>query len=209
MPSNASSRKGKSPTSGAGKAVVKAKGTSKKVAGKKSVPSVPKKTSSSSPKRTASAVTGGLKIGSRAPAFSLSNEKGQVVKLSELKGKKVVLFFYPKDDTSGCTKEACSFRDGLQAIRRKGAVVLGVSADSVASHQKFSQKYTLNFPLLSDESKSMLQAYGVWKEKSMYGRTYMGIERTTVLIGKDGTISHVFPKVKVEGHYEEVLEALG
>ncbi|MDH5427832.1 MAG: thioredoxin-dependent thiol peroxidase [Nitrospirota bacterium] len=154
-------------------------------------------------------MTGGVKVGSRAPAFSLPNEQGQVVKLSELKGKTIVLFFYPKDDTSGCTKEACSFRDGLQAIRKKGALVLGMSADSVVSHQRFSQKYDLNFPLLSDESKAIIQAYGVWKEKSMYGRKYMGIERTTVVIAKDGTISHVFPKVKVEGHYEEVLAALG
>ena len=153
-------------------------------------------------------VTGGLKVGGRAPAFSLPNEKGQVVKLSDLKGKKIVLFFYPKDNTPGCTKEACSFRDGLQAIRKKGAVVLGVSADSVASHQKFSKKFDFNFPLLSDESKTMIQAYGIWKEKSMYGRKYMGIERTTVLIAKDGIISHLFPKVKVNGHYEEVLEAL-
>ena len=144
------------------------------------------------------------------PLFPCPMKKGNVVKFSELrKGEKIVLFFYPKDDTPGCTKEACSFRDGLQAIRKKGAVVLGVSADSVASHQKFSQKFDFNFPLLSDESKSMIQAYGVWKEKSMYGRKYMGIERTTVLIAKDGSISRVFPKVKVEGHYEEVLDALG
>lgn len=152
---------------------------------------------------------GELKVGSCAPAFSLPNEKGQMVKLSELRGKKIVLFFYPKDNTPGCTKEACSFRDGLQAIRKKGAVVFGVSADSVSSHQTFSQKFDLNFPLLSDEPKAMIQAYGVWKEKSMYGRKYMGIERTTVVIAKDGTISHVFPKVKVDGHYDEVLEALG
>jgi len=132
-----------------------------------------------------------------------------MVKLSELQGKKVVLFFYPKDDTPGCTKEACSFRDGLPDMRKKGAVVFGVSADSVESHQKFSKKFELNFPLLSDESKTTIQAYGVWKEKSMYGRKYMGIERTTVLIAKDGTISHVFPKVKVDGHFSEVLEALG
>jgi peroxiredoxin Q/BCP len=160
-------------------------------------------------KKKTTAATGGLKVGNRAPAFSLPNEIGKVVKLSDLKGKKIVLFFYPKDNTPGCTQEACSFRDGLQAIRKKGAVVLGVSADSVASHQKFSKKFDFNFPLLSDESKAMIQAYGVWKEKSMYGRKYMGTERTTVVIGKDGIISHLFPKVKVNGHYEEVLEALG
>ncbi len=208
MPSKIQSGKGSKPTSSPAKNAVKAKVTPKKTPTTKTKPAVAKKSASIPAKGKASAVTSGLKIGSRAPAFSLPNEKGQVVKLSELKGKKIVLFFYPKDDTSGCTKEACSFRDGLQAIRKKGALVLGVSADSVASHQKFSKKYDFNFPLLSDESKAMIQAYGVWKEKSMYGRKYMGIERTTVLITKDGTISHVFPKVKVDGHYEEVLEAL-
>lgn len=209
MPPKTQASKEKKPTSGATKSVVKVKATSKKTTAKKLALSGPKKSGSISSKAKGLAVTIGLKVGSRAPAFSLPNEKGQVVKLSELKGKKIVLFFYPKDDTSGCTKEACSFRDGLQAIRKKGAVVLGVSADSVASHHKFSQKYDFNFPLLSDESKAMIQAYRVWKEKSMYGRKYMGIERTTVLIAKDGTITHVFPKVKVDGHYEEVLEALG
>ena len=208
MPSKIQSGKGSKPTPSPTKNAVKAKVTPKKTPTTKTKPSVAKKSAAIPAKGKASAVTSGLKIGSRAPAFSLPNEKGQVVKLSELKGKKIVLFFYPKDDTSGCTKEACSFRDGLQAIRKKGALVLGVSADSVASHQKFSKKYDFNFPLLSDESKAMIQAYGVWKEKSMYGRKYMGIERTTVLIAKDGTISHVFPKVKVDGHYEEVLEAL-
>ena len=200
MPPKTLSSKRKKPTSGESKAPTKVKITSKKTTVKKSG-------ASKAPKGK-EAVTGGLKVGSRAPAFSLPNEKGQVVKLSDLKGKKIVLFFYPKDNTPGCTQEACSFRDGLAAIRKKGAVVLGVSADSVASHQKFSEKFDFNFPLLSDESKAMIQAYGVWKEKSMYGRKYMGIERTTVLIAKDGTISQVFPKVKVNGHYEEVLEAL-
>ena len=209
MPSNRQSSKVKKTASSPSKTAAKAKVTPKKTPAKKSGQSLNKKSTATSSKGKISTVTGGLKVGSRAPAFSLPNEQGRVVKLSELQGKKVVLFFYPKDDTPGCTKEACSFRDGLQAIRKKGAVVLGVSADSVASHQKFSQKFDFNFPLLSDESKAMIQAYGVWKEKSMYGRKYMGIERTTVLIAKDGTISHVFPKVKVEGHYEEVLEALG
>ncbi len=209
MPSNSQLSKGKNPASSSSKTAVKAKVTPKKATVTKSAQSLNKKSTSTSSKGKIATVTGGLKVGIRAPAFSLPNEKGQVVKLSDLKGKKVVLFFYPKDDTPGCTKEACSFRDGLQAIRKKGAVVLGVSADSVASHQKFSQKFDFNFPLLSDESKAMIQAYGVWKEKSMYGRKYMGIERTTVLIAKNGTISHMFPKVKVDGHYEEVLEALG
>ncbi len=208
MPSGTSSGKGKKPSSGVSKTGTKTKGPTKKTTAKKSATSATKKPRASTAKGKAIVSTGGLKVGSRAPAFSLPNDKGQIVKLSDLKGKKVVLFFYPKDDTPGCTKEACSFRDGLQAIRKKGAVVFGVSADSVDSHQKFSKKFSLNFPLLSDESKATIQAYGVWKEKSMYGRKYMGIERTTVLIAKDGTISHVFPKVKVEGHYSEVLEAL-
>jgi len=209
MPSNIQSSKAKKPASSPSKTAAKAKAPPKKTTAKKSAQSLNKKRTSTSSKGKIATVTSGLKVGIRAPAFSLPNEKGQVVKLSDLKGKKIVLFFYPKDDTPGCTKEACSFRDGLQAIRKKGAVVLGVSADSVASHQKFSQKFDFNFPLLSDESKAMIQAYGVWKEKSMYGRKYMGIERTTVLIAKNGTISHMFPKVKVDGHYEEVLEALG
>ena len=186
----------------------KAKVTPKKTPTAKTKPSAAKKSTAIPAKGKGAIATNELKVGNRAPAFSLPNEKGQVVKLSELKGKKIVLFFYPKDDTSGCTKEACSFRDGLQAIRKKGAIVLGVSGDSVASHQKFSNKYDFNFPLLSDESKAMIQTYGVWKEKSMYGRKYMGIERTTVLTAQNVTISHVFPKVKVDGHYEEVLKAL-
>jgi peroxiredoxin Q/BCP len=209
MPSNIPSNKKKKGVSTPSKITPKTQAPAKKsTLAKKLAPAVAKKNTSTSPKEKDAVVTGGLKVGSRAPAFSLPNEKGEVVKLSEFKGKTIVLFFYPKDDTSGCTKEACSFRDGLQAIRRKGAVVLGVSADSVASHQKFSQKYDFNFPLLSDESKAMIQAYGVWKEKSMYGRKYMGIERTTVLIDKNGLIVRVFPKVKVDGHYEEVLAAL-
>jgi len=210
MPSNIPSPKKKKVVAGASKTAGKTKSPAKKTpSAKKSAAPVAKKSAPALSKGKITAVTGGVKVGSRAPAFSLPNEQGQVVKLSELKGKTIVLFFYPKDDTSGCTKEACSFRDGLQAIRKKGALVLGMSADSVVSHQRFSQKYDLNFPLLSDESKAIIQAYGVWKEKSMYGRKYMGIERTTVVIAKDGTISHVFPKVKVEGHYEEVLAALG
>ena len=195
MPSNIPSSKKKKAASDTSKPAAKKKTSAKKItAANKLALSVTRKSTPTLPKGKIAVSTEGLKVGSRAPVFSLPNEKGQVVKFSELKGKAIVLFFYPKDDTSGCTKEA---------------VVLGVSADSVASHQKFSNKYDLNFPLLSDESKAMIQAYGVWKEKSMYGRKYMGIERTTVLIAKDGTITHVFPKVRVEGHYEEVLEALG
>jgi peroxiredoxin Q/BCP len=148
------------------------------------------------------------KIGDKAPDFSLMGDNGKEHSLKDFKGKKIVLFFYPKDDTSGCTKEACSFRDNTPLIKKKGAVVLGVSGDSVESHKKFVSKYDLNFVLLSNEDRSVLDAYGVWKEKSMYGRTFMGIERTTFIIDEHGKISHIFPKVKVDGHTEEVLNAL-
>jgi len=149
-----------------------------------------------------------MKVGQKAPDFSVKDDTGKPTKLSDLKGKKIVLYFYPKDDTPGCTKEACNFRDGISAIKKLGAVVLGVSADSVESHRKFKNKFDLNFPLLADTDKEIIEAYGVWKEKSMYGRKYMGIERTTFIIGKDGKITHIFPKVKVAEHADEVLEAL-
>jgi len=149
-----------------------------------------------------------LEIGSSAPDFSLNGDDGKKHTLKEFRGKKVVMYFYPKDDTSGCTKESCSFRDNLSAIKAKGAVVIGVSADDTESHKKFISKHDLNFPLLSDESKSMLESYGVWKLKSFMGRKYMGIERTTLIIDEKGKISHIFPKVKVDGHTEEVLSAL-
>ena len=150
-----------------------------------------------------------LKMGQKAPDFAAMNDKGEKVKLADLKGKKVVLYFYPKDDTPGCTTEACAFRDGIDEIKARGAVVLGVSADSVDSHKKFKSKFDLNFPLLADGDKKVIEAYGVWKEKSMYGRKYMGIERTTFIIDEQGKIAHIFPKVKVAQHYDEVLEALG
>ena len=149
-----------------------------------------------------------LKEGSKAPAFKLKNQDGEIVSLSDYKGKKVVLYFYPKDDTSGCTKEACSFRDGFPKFGKLKAKILGVSADSVESHKKFADKYNLPFTLLSDESKKMIEKYGVWKEKSMYGRKYMGIERTTFIISENGKIKKIFPKVKVTDHDKEVLEAL-
>jgi peroxiredoxin Q/BCP len=149
-----------------------------------------------------------MKVGDKAPDFTVQDDAGKTVKLSDYKGKKVVLYFYPKDDTPGCTKEACNFRDGMDSIREQGAVVLGVSADSVESHKKFKKKFELNFPLLADTERKIVESYGVWKEKSMYGKTYMGIERTTFIIGKDGKISHIFPKVKVEDHADEVLTAL-
>ena len=149
-----------------------------------------------------------MKVGQKAPEFSVVDDSGKTVKLSDLKGKKVVLYFYPKDDTPGCTKEACNFRDGIAAIKKQGAVVLGVSADSAESHQKFKKKFDLNFQLLADTDKKLIEGYDVWKEKSMYGRKYMGIERTTYIIDSDGKISHIFPKVKVTEHYDDVLAAL-
>jgi peroxiredoxin Q/BCP len=149
-----------------------------------------------------------LKIGDTAPAFSLPTAEGKTIALKDLRGKKVVLYFYPKDDTPGCTKEACSFRDNLARVKRKGAVVLGVSADSVAAHKKFAEKYELSFPLLSDESKETIQAYGVWQQKSFMGRKYMGIVRSTFVIDEKGKIAHVFMNVKVAGHTDEVLEVL-
>ena len=151
---------------------------------------------------------GDLEVGQKAPDFAALNDKGEKVKLSDFKGKKVVLYFYPKDDTPGCTKEACAFRDGIDEIKKRGAVVIGVSADSVDSHKKFKSKFDLNFPLLADTDRKMIEDYDVWKEKSMYGKKYMGIERTTFVIGKDGKITHIFPKVKVAEHADEVLEAL-
>jgi peroxiredoxin Q/BCP len=149
-----------------------------------------------------------LKVGDEAPDFNLPTGDGKQLGLRNLRGKKVVLYFYPKDNTSGCTKEACSFQENLSGFRKKGAVVIGVSGDSVASHAKFAEKYDLAFPLLSDESKDIMKSYGVWKAKSMYGRKYMGIERTTFIIDEQGVITHIFPKVKVEGHTEEILKAL-
>ncbi|MDE3058512.1 MAG: thioredoxin-dependent thiol peroxidase [Bacteroidota bacterium] len=149
-----------------------------------------------------------LSVGDAAPDFSLQGNDGKTYSLKNFKGRKVVLYFYPKDDTSGCTAEACAFRDNLSSIKRKDAVVVGISADSIASHLKFIDTYHLNFTLLSDESKDVLKRYHVWKEKSMYGRKYMGIERTTFIIDERGKISRIFSKVKVNGHTEEVLEAL-
>ena len=149
-----------------------------------------------------------VKSGSTAPAFSLRSGDGSTVRLAELKGSKVVLYFYPKDDTSGCTKEACAFQESSAAIKRRGAVVIGVSADSGESHAKFASKYGLSFPLLSDPEKTVLKAYGVWKEKSMYGRKYMGIERTTFINDESGVIQTVFENVKVPGHVDDVLAAL-
>lgn len=149
-----------------------------------------------------------IQEGKKAPQFSLPDSSGKKISLNDFKGKKVVLYFYPKDMTSGCTKEACDFRDSFPKFNKINAVVLGISPDSKESHQKFIDKYSLPFVLLSDESKEVLQKYGVWKEKSKYGKKYMGVERTTVIIDEEGKVIKIFPKVKVEGHVEEVLKVV-
>ncbi len=149
-----------------------------------------------------------IKMGLKAPSFKLSNQDGKTVSITDFKGKNVILYFYPKDNTSGCTKEACNFRDEFPKFGKLNAVILGVSPDSVDSHLKFKNKYKLPFDLLSDEKKEVLKKYDVWKEKSMYGRKYMGVERTTVIIDGKGKISKIFPKVKVDKHNAEVMEAL-
>jgi peroxiredoxin Q/BCP len=148
-----------------------------------------------------------LRIGDAAPAFELPATGGAPISLAGLKGRKAVIYFYPKDDTSGCTLEAQDFQALKGEFAQAGTEVIGVSADSVASHDKFAQKYGLDFTLASDESLTMLEAYGVWVEKSMYGRKYMGVERTTVLVDRDGRIARIWPKVKVPGHAAEVLAA--
>ena len=144
-----------------------------------------------------------LQVGQQAPAFKLPRDGGGSLSLADLKGKKAVLYFYPKDDTSGCTKEAMEFNALRHEFEAANTKIIGVSADSVQSHDKFKAKYDLDFPLVADEEKAMLDAYGVWVEKSMYGRKYMGVERTTVLVGADGAIKQVWPKVKVPGHAAE------
>jgi peroxiredoxin Q/BCP len=147
-----------------------------------------------------------INIGDLAPDFEAQDESGKKHALKDYKGKTLILYFYPKDNTSGCTQEACDFRDSFSRFSKKGATVLGVSPDSAKSHQGFKSKYDLPFPLLADEDKKICEAYGVWKEKSMYGRKYMGLERSTFLIGPDGRIQEVFRKVKVSGHVEELSE---
>jgi thioredoxin-dependent peroxiredoxin len=149
-----------------------------------------------------------LNEGELAPDFTLPSDGGTSVTLSALRGRKVILYFYPKDDTSGCTTQACDLRDALPRIEEAGAVVLGVSPDPVRSHEKFKAKYDLNFPLLADEDHSVAEAYGVWVEKSMYGRTYMGIERSTFVIDETGHLTQVWRKVTPKGHADRVLEAI-
>ncbi len=146
--------------------------------------------------------------GKKAPEFTAATDGGGKVRLSDFKGKNVILYFYPKDDTPGCTKEACGFRDAKPDFAKAKAVVLGVSKDSVARHDKFKTKYDLNFPLIADEDGKICQKYGTWIEKSLYGRKYMGIDRATFLIDGKGVIRNVWRKVKVPGHVEEVLATL-
>jgi len=144
----------------------------------------------------------------KAPAFSLKDQDNKDVSLNDFKGENIVLYFYPKDNTSGCTKEACNFRDDFPDFKKLKAVILGISPDSVSSHKKFAGKFDLPFRLLSDEKKLVLEKYGGWKEKSMYGRKYMGVERSTFIIDKTGKVKKIFRKVKVDGHNKEVMEAL-
>ena len=148
-----------------------------------------------------------VQLGKKAPAFTMPTDGSGKVSLKDLKGQKVVLYFYPKDDTPGCTKEACGFRDNLSDFSKVDAVVIGVSKDSVARHDKFKAKYDLPFTLAADEDGKVCEAYGTWIEKSLYGRKYMGIDRATFLIDEKGVIRGEWRKVKVKGHVEEVLEA--
>ncbi len=146
--------------------------------------------------------------GKKAPAFTLEDQDGNKVSLKDFAGKKVVLYFYPRDNTSGCTREAQGFQEALARIKRRGAVVLGVSRDSAASHVKFRDKYGLKFPLLVDADTKVMQKYGVWQEKTLYGKKHMGVVRTTFVIDEKGKVKKIFPKVKVDGHVEKVLEEL-
>ena len=149
-----------------------------------------------------------MNAGDKAPAFSLTNTGGKTVKLSDFKGKKLVLYFYPKDATPGCTKEACAFRDDYAQLKKRGVEVVGVSADDQKSHQKFTEKYSLPFTLLSDPGHEMIEAYGAWGEKSLYGRKFMGILRMTYIIDEQGRIVHIFKKVKPETHGQDVLKVI-
>jgi len=149
-----------------------------------------------------------LHVGDKAPSIKLKNQDDKIISLDDYKGQNVVLYFYPEDDTPGCTKEACSFRDELPKFGKMNTIVLGVSPDSVKSHKKFIQKYHLPFDLLSDDEKETITAYDVWKEKNMFGRKYMGVERTTFIIDGNRKIRKIFSKVRVDGHYDEVMEAL-
>ena len=147
-------------------------------------------------------------VGATAPDFDLPADDGSTVRLSDLRGRNVVLFFYPRDDTPGCTVEACEFGEAYPRFQAQDTVVFGISADSIASHRRFKAKFDLPYPLLADEDHRVAEAYGVWKEKSMYGRTFMGIERSTFVVDKEGRIAHAFRKVSPAGHADEVGEAV-
>ncbi|MCU0716745.1 MAG: thioredoxin-dependent thiol peroxidase [Pirellula sp.] len=149
-----------------------------------------------------------IEPGVKAPAFTAITDSGKKIKLSDFKGKLIVLYFYPKDDTPGCTKEACAFRDANDALQKRGAVVLGVSPDDEKSHAKFRDKFSLNFPLLADPDHAIADAYGAWREKNMYGKKSMGVQRSTYLIDKDGKVAKVWKRVSVDGHDAAVLEAI-
>jgi peroxiredoxin Q/BCP len=149
-----------------------------------------------------------LEPGQKAPAFNLTSDAGEKIKLSDFAGSPVVLYFYPKDDTPGCTKEACNFRDRHSELQKLGAKVFGVSPDDVASHVKFRDKFALNFPLLADPDHKVAEKYGAWREKNMYGKKSMGVQRCTYLIGADGKVVKVWKRVQVDGHDEQVIEAL-
>jgi peroxiredoxin Q/BCP len=146
-----------------------------------------------------------LKAGDQAPDFKAATDSGEAVSLKDFRGKKVVLYFYPKDNTPGCTREACDFRDAISRFKKKGVVVLGISPDSIESHKKFKAKFELPFPLLADEDHKIAEAYGAWGEKSMYGKKFLGIIRSTFLIDEKGKIAEAFEKVKVDGHVDQLL----
>jgi peroxiredoxin Q/BCP len=176
---------------------------------KKVIEKAPKKTATKAVKKAASGPKGALPAeGSKAPAFTLLDDAGNKARLADFAGKSLVLYFYPKDSTPGCTQESCDFRDNLNRLKSSGAAVAGVSADSVESHRRFKEKQGLNFPLLSDPDHEALEAYGVWQEKSLYGRKFMGIVRSTFVIDGKGVIRKVFSPVKVAGHVDAVLAAL-
>jgi peroxiredoxin Q/BCP len=169
----------------------------------------PKAKDDDAPSEPAPPAGSNIAVGSRAPSFSLKNQNGEVVSSASLAGKPYVLYFYPKDDTSGCTKQACGFRDAFAGFGKKNARILGVSPDSEASHAKFAGKYGLPFTLLSDPDKELAQAYGVWLMKKNYGREYMGIQRSTFVVNAKGIVTDVYRNVRVDGHVDSVLSAVG
>lgn len=149
-----------------------------------------------------------LKEKDKAPDFTLLSDDGKKISLRDFRGKKVILYFYPKDNTSGCTREACAFRDSIKYFEKNNIAVIGVSKDNIESHKKFKEKHSLPFTLLSDESLDVIKAYDAWKEKSMYGKKFMGVQRSTFIIDEKGYIKHIFPKVKVDGHIDEIIKLI-